>query len=159
MSNETAKCDCTACSGHLAFDPNHAGHTITCPHCGMETVLYLPTNPVRIVHDAPNPEPAQQASNPNLRTCPACNQQVSLNAETCPHCGEVFKARPSHGVFYYVFRVVVALAVIMLLSCVVFPLFLGGCGLASYNFFNNQNETKTNSTASTITTNPASTNR
>jgi hypothetical protein len=34
------KCNCTACSEHIEFDADHAGNTVNCPHCGMETVLY-----------------------------------------------------------------------------------------------------------------------
>lgn len=26
--------------------------------------------------------------NPKLTTCTACNQQISVNAESCPHCGQ-----------------------------------------------------------------------
>jgi hypothetical protein len=36
---------------------------------------------------------------------------VSVNADSCPHCGAVFLKRKQHGVFYYVFWGVVSLAV------------------------------------------------
>ena len=35
-------CPCNICSRGLEFDPAHAGETIQCPHCGMETVLFIP---------------------------------------------------------------------------------------------------------------------
>jgi hypothetical protein len=38
----TAKCNCNVCSGHLEFDDADVGTKITCPHCQMETVLYVP---------------------------------------------------------------------------------------------------------------------
>ncbi len=36
------KCICTNCAGHLEFDEVNAGRKIDCPHCGFETVLFLP---------------------------------------------------------------------------------------------------------------------
>jgi hypothetical protein len=36
------KCICTNCAGHLEFEEENAGETISCPHCGFETVLILP---------------------------------------------------------------------------------------------------------------------
>jgi len=46
---KTAKCPCIYCSQNIEFDSDHAGETIPCPHCGMETTLYR----------APEPEPIQ----------------------------------------------------------------------------------------------------
>jgi DNA-directed RNA polymerase subunit RPC12/RpoP len=37
-----AVCTCNTCSAHLEFDPGNAGTTIQCPHCGIETVLFIP---------------------------------------------------------------------------------------------------------------------
>ena len=40
-------CPCNNCSGNLEFDSEHAGETVACPHCGMDTVLLVPrTTPV-----------------------------------------------------------------------------------------------------------------
>ncbi len=36
------KCICTNCAGHLEFDEVNAGRKIDCPHCGFQTVLFLP---------------------------------------------------------------------------------------------------------------------
>jgi DNA-directed RNA polymerase subunit RPC12/RpoP len=35
-------CTCNACSGHLEFDASNAGTTVQCPHCGQETLLFIP---------------------------------------------------------------------------------------------------------------------
>ena len=39
------KCTCNHCSVHLEFDPDHIRNAVTCPACGMETVLYAPSSP------------------------------------------------------------------------------------------------------------------
>ena len=39
------KCSCNHCSGHVEFDASHAGQVVACPHCGMETVLFVPQVP------------------------------------------------------------------------------------------------------------------
>ena len=36
------KCICTNCAGHLEFEEESAGQKIECPHCGFDTVLFLP---------------------------------------------------------------------------------------------------------------------
>ena len=33
-------CTCNVCSGKLEFEAVHAGTTIQCPHCGMDTILF-----------------------------------------------------------------------------------------------------------------------
>src|SRR2546425_12424971 len=35
-------CPCSNCSGHLEFDASYAGTTIQCPHCGLDTILFVP---------------------------------------------------------------------------------------------------------------------
>ncbi len=51
--NQTwAICNCNNCSGHLEFDASRAGEVVACPHCGMETTLYVPETPVS---EAPPP--------------------------------------------------------------------------------------------------------
>jgi hypothetical protein len=42
-SEKWAVCTCNTCSGHLEFDPSNAGTTIRCPHCGVDTVLFVPS--------------------------------------------------------------------------------------------------------------------
>jgi len=36
------KCPCNNCSEHLEFDESAAGETVKCPHCGVDTVLFIP---------------------------------------------------------------------------------------------------------------------
>jgi hypothetical protein len=43
-----AHCNCNTCSGHIEFDARlvQVGTVVDCPHCGLETTLYIPkTNP------------------------------------------------------------------------------------------------------------------
>ncbi len=40
-----AKCSCQYCNGHIEFDAAQAGETSACPHCGLETKLFVPTTP------------------------------------------------------------------------------------------------------------------
>ena len=35
------KCLCTSCSGHIEFEESDAGKTVACPHCELDTVLYV----------------------------------------------------------------------------------------------------------------------
>jgi hypothetical protein len=35
-------CTCNNCSGQLEFDASNAGTTIQCPHCKLDTVLFVP---------------------------------------------------------------------------------------------------------------------
>ena len=39
------KCSCQICSGHLEFEASDSGRTIACPHCGMDTTLYIQNVP------------------------------------------------------------------------------------------------------------------
>jgi hypothetical protein len=41
MSTE-AKCSCQYCNGHIAFPAEMAGQMSACPHCGLETKLFIP---------------------------------------------------------------------------------------------------------------------
>ncbi len=45
MSTSTglAKCSCIHCGGHLEFETAYAGVRVSCPHCGNETCLHIPT--------------------------------------------------------------------------------------------------------------------
>jgi DNA-directed RNA polymerase subunit RPC12/RpoP len=42
MKSELVKCACNHCSARIEFETEHAGETIACPHCGMDTTLYQP---------------------------------------------------------------------------------------------------------------------
>ena len=58
-----AVCSCNICSGKLEFDPANTGETIQCPHCGMDTVLFIPqadTSAEPVVHESsPIPDPPE----------------------------------------------------------------------------------------------------
>ena len=41
MSTE-AKCSCQYCNTHIAFPTEMAGQMFACPHCGLETKLFIP---------------------------------------------------------------------------------------------------------------------
>ncbi len=45
MSATLVTCHCNHCSGHIEFASEGAGQSIVCPHCGIETVLYVPQVP------------------------------------------------------------------------------------------------------------------
>jgi DNA-directed RNA polymerase subunit RPC12/RpoP len=46
-------CPCNNCSENLEFEESAAGETVKCPHCGVDTVLFIPPVPV----DSPPSEP------------------------------------------------------------------------------------------------------
>lgn len=103
------KCPCNNCSGHVEFDSQDVGRTIECPHCGLETLLFVPQRPLD-----PPPPPVVPPPVSHLRTCADCGQTVSVHAEACPHCGASFGKK--HGVFYYMsFGVISLLAALFLL--------------------------------------------
>jgi hypothetical protein len=39
---DVVTCSCNNCDGHLEFERLRAGERVDCPHCGMETLLYIP---------------------------------------------------------------------------------------------------------------------
>jgi hypothetical protein len=53
-----ATCPCNLCSQNIEFDSEHAGEPIACPHCGMETTLFVPPSPKN------EPPPVLPAFNP-----------------------------------------------------------------------------------------------
>jgi DNA-directed RNA polymerase subunit RPC12/RpoP len=42
MNATLPACACNVCSQKIEFDPSRAGETIVCPHCGMDTLLFIP---------------------------------------------------------------------------------------------------------------------
>ncbi|HEX4342049.1 MAG TPA: YbjQ family protein [Verrucomicrobiae bacterium] len=67
-SKKWAVCPCNVCSGRLEFDPANAGETIQCPHCGMETVLFIPpvsTSPPLIKVPASTPNQTSEIISPS----------------------------------------------------------------------------------------------
>jgi hypothetical protein len=41
-------CRCQNCSKGIEFDASHAGATVACPHCELETMLFIPEIPMGI---------------------------------------------------------------------------------------------------------------
>jgi hypothetical protein len=52
MSNES-KCNCQYCNGHITFPAEMAGQSINCPHCQLETLLFIP--PAAVPRRQPTP--------------------------------------------------------------------------------------------------------
>jgi DNA-directed RNA polymerase subunit RPC12/RpoP len=64
-----AVCTCNTCSGKIEFESGNAGQTIQCPHCGMETILFIPKNVSKPPHSVPNfalKYPAKSSAKPNI---------------------------------------------------------------------------------------------
>ena len=51
------KCPCNNCSEHLEFEESAAGETVKCPHCGMDTVLFVPPVPLDSRQSEPESAP------------------------------------------------------------------------------------------------------
>jgi hypothetical protein len=51
------KCFCQYCNGHIEFDASHAGEIVACPHCGLETKLYVPQAPLPETPEPKSPSP------------------------------------------------------------------------------------------------------
>ncbi|HUD45328.1 MAG TPA: DUF4236 domain-containing protein [Candidatus Baltobacteraceae bacterium] len=45
-NDDFAVCPCNNCAGHIEFPTRGVGQTVKCPFCGMDTVLFVPPNPV-----------------------------------------------------------------------------------------------------------------
>jgi hypothetical protein len=57
-------CRCHYCDGHIEFDASSAGEAIPCPHCGLETTLYVPQTPLPgppVTGSPPSPSTVSQA--------------------------------------------------------------------------------------------------
>lgn len=59
-------CTCNNCSGHLEFEASHASETIQCPHCGLDTVLFIPQGPLDSTTRAEKPPPKRPVKPPVL---------------------------------------------------------------------------------------------
>jgi hypothetical protein len=64
MSPDLAKCSCSHCAGHLEFDTAYAGEWIACPHCGKETLLYIPGTATA----PPTPSPVPALTDPAVQS-------------------------------------------------------------------------------------------
>lgn len=56
-----AKCKCQNCDGLIAFPYEMAAQSVVCPHCKMDTILFIPPNQVHpAVRAVPSPEQKQR---------------------------------------------------------------------------------------------------
>jgi len=68
-----AKCLCNHCSQPISFPAEGVGTTIPCPHCGFDTILFIPPQPPKpespknFIPDKP-PEPKIQKRTPLIST-------------------------------------------------------------------------------------------
>ena len=77
-------CVCQNCPGHIEFEATHSGESITCPHCGLETKLYVPQDaltepPAPTSRVAPRPI-APRASVPPADAEPSTTSQPKSDA-------------------------------------------------------------------------------
>jgi RNA polymerase subunit RPABC4/transcription elongation factor Spt4 len=114
--SEFATASCTSCKGHFEFERSTfeqsgeidgflTGQTITCPHCGVDTVLIIPklAQPKLNRNEPPaaktpavrRPVQKNNPLNRNMRQCRDCGNEVSKNAKTCPQCGATQPKRTS----------------------------------------------------------------
>src|ERR1035438_1411990 len=92
------KCPCRNCDGPLEFEASAAGQTVSCPHCEVDTLLYIPGNKKLL------PTPIAPLPPSRLRPCPDCGRALSPSAHTCPNCGYVTRLKPTRiGTIFLVF--------------------------------------------------------
>ena len=76
MSTTLAKCSCSHCDWHLEFDTAYAGERVACPHCGKETLLYIPGT----ASAPPTPSPAPPPANPAVQATYRLTDPIGLRA-------------------------------------------------------------------------------
>lgn len=61
MNTTLVKCRCRNCNGHLEFEASRDGEVLACPHCNLETQLYIPGHAsMPIAHGKLQPVPKRQ---------------------------------------------------------------------------------------------------
>jgi DNA-directed RNA polymerase subunit RPC12/RpoP len=110
-------CTCNICSGAIEFESSKAGQTIQCPHCGIETILFIPGKAL------PNSTSRHTDHSAGFQTCPTCGNKISVTANSCPKCGHTFKYAgavnlkdPVHIIGLGICVVIVVLVIIYILS-------------------------------------------
>ena len=83
MSTSLAKCSCSHCDGHLEFDTAYAGARVACPHCGKETLLYIPVTASAPPTPSPAPAPYRPCRSIGL---PADRSHRTTNSGTATNC-------------------------------------------------------------------------
>jgi len=73
------ECKCNNCSGSLAFSDELAGQTVECPHCHLETVLFIPHGLSHLpAKPHPAPMPHQFQTGKLDAQCPRCNSENTV---------------------------------------------------------------------------------
>jgi len=60
--SDSVTCSCNVCDGHLQFERQQTGERVNCPHCGMETLLYVPQGAPKRVACLPSAPPSPTAA-------------------------------------------------------------------------------------------------
>ncbi len=124
----TIKCPCNICGKHIEFESDffQRGTTITCPHCEMETLLFIPPS-----HSL-SPAESKPTTKTKLINCADCGKEVSPRAVACPHCGAPINpaAAPSQTAYAKkptgLLTKFIAGFIILLLISFIFSLFSAG---------------------------------
>ena len=74
-------CRCNNCDGYLQFEREHAGERADCPHCKIETVLYVPDPPVGIPVPPQEQPPPTPVAPPVIATRPPPLEVVWFGTE------------------------------------------------------------------------------
>jgi DNA-directed RNA polymerase subunit RPC12/RpoP len=73
------KCVCQYCNRHVEFDATHAGEVVACPHCGLETLLYVPQAPLPGPPETKRPSPpCSEPTRPTATETPPREQLAGL---------------------------------------------------------------------------------
>jgi predicted RNA-binding Zn-ribbon protein involved in translation (DUF1610 family) len=116
------KCSCRNCQGHIEFPAEAAGSQVVCPHCGAETVLFIPTvtkveasAPTVVTTPEPVKSPWEEIEEKAIR-CPSCGAKTAATAKKCPNCGAAMK----RSKMQLAFRIVGSLIIVGLLIALPF---------------------------------------
>jgi hypothetical protein len=90
------KCSCNNCSGHLEFDESAAGSTVVCPHCGMDTLLFIPfvERAQEKPKPTPPPDPPPSQPIPSPVTLPRKSNALAIGESLGELAGELGLLRP-----------------------------------------------------------------
>jgi hypothetical protein len=83
-------CPCQNCNMQLEFDAEDAGKSGACPHCGMDTLLFIPP-PIQAEFKA-KATPVASARTMVKCSCQRCGGNLEFDSQdagestSCPHC-------------------------------------------------------------------------
>jgi len=125
MTAQLAKCLCMYCSGKIEFETDHAGESIICPHCQLETKLYVPTPKAPTPSNAPTPRPSRSY----VRISIAIFATVLAAALGVAVWGTIRQILPSSGQVGALGAFLISLAIFLfivwiVIMWVIFPLFV-----------------------------------